>query len=154
MTEGYLPQTAVAGSNKTIYDEAASAMTAIQEARVVLEQAQDSVTNDPLLELNLRKLDAATARYEAVGGYTQEQTVATVLRGLGFDTNLMNRRCDELSGGWQMRVALARLLLSQPSLLILDEPSNHLESGKLKLLQGTRTENEQLRYVGVCLLEC
>ena len=107
MTEGYLPQTAVAGSNKTIYDEAASAMTAIQEARVVLEQAQDSVTNDPLSELNLRKLDAATARYEAVGGYTQEQTVATVLRGLGFDTNFRNRRCDELSGGWQMRVALA-----------------------------------------------
>ena len=127
MTEGYLPQTAVAGSNKTIYDEAASAMTAIQEARVVLEQAQDSVTNDPLSELNLRKLDAATARYEAVGGYTQEQTVATVLRGLGFDTNFRNRRCDELSGGWQMRVALARLLLSQPSLLILDEPSNHLD---------------------------
>jgi ATPase subunit of ABC transporter with duplicated ATPase domains len=127
VTEGYLPQTAVAGSNKTIYDEAASAMTAIQEARVVLEQAQDSVTNDPLSELNLRKLDAATARYEAVGGYTQEQTVATVLRGLGFDTNFRNRRCDELSGGWQMRVALARLLLSQPSLLILDEPSNHLD---------------------------
>jgi ATP-binding cassette subfamily F protein 3 len=127
VTEGYLPQTAVAGSNKTIYDEAASAMTAIQEARVVLEQAQDSVTNDPLSELNLRKLDAATARYEAVGGYTQEQTVATVLRGLGFDTNFRNRRCDELSGGWQMRVDGGAMILVTHDVTLLQSVSHICE---------------------------
>jgi ATPase subunit of ABC transporter with duplicated ATPase domains len=117
----------VAGSNKTIYDEAASAMTAIQEARVVLEQAQDSVTNDPLSELNLRKLDAATARYEAVGGYTQEQTVATVLRGLGFDTNFRNRRCDELSGGWQMRVDGGAMILVTHDVTLLQSVSHICE---------------------------
>jgi ATP-binding cassette subfamily F protein 3 len=127
VTEGYLPQTAVAGSNKTIYDEAASAMTAIQEARVVLEEAQDSVTNDPLSELNLRKLDAATARYEAVGGYTQEQTVATVLRGLGFDTNFRNRRCDELSGGWQMRVDGGAMILVTHDVTLLQSVSHICE---------------------------
>jgi ATPase subunit of ABC transporter with duplicated ATPase domains len=133
VNEGYLQQTALAGSNKTIYEEAASAMKAIQEARLFLQTAQDSVEQNPSIR-NLQKLDSATARYEAVGGYTQEQKVATVLKGLGFGNNTMEQRCDELSGGWQMRVALARLLLSQPSLLILDEPSNHLDVNARKWL--------------------
>lgn len=130
---GYLQQTAVAGSNKTIYQEAASAMKDIEDARESLEKAQAAVENDPSNE-NLAKLDAATQHYESVGGYTQEQTVSTVLKGLGF--NDMERRCDELSGGWQMRVALARLLLSQPTLLLLDEPSNHLDVNARKWLSN------------------
>lgn len=113
---GYLQQTAVAGSNKTIYEEAASAMRDIQDARAALQTAQNAVEQDPS-DTNLKRLDAATQKYEAVGGYTQEQSVSSVLKGLGF--NNMERRCDELSGGWQMRVALARLLLSQPTLLLL-----------------------------------
>jgi ATPase subunit of ABC transporter with duplicated ATPase domains len=113
---GYLQQTAVAGSNNTVYEEAALAMKDIQEARASLEQAQKAVQKDPS-DVNLKSLDAATQRFESVGGYTQEQTVSSVLKGLGFED--MNQRCDELSGGWQMRVALARLLLSQPTLLLL-----------------------------------
>jgi len=119
---GYLQQTAVAGSNKTIFEEAASAMKEIQDARASLEQAQAAVEQDPS-EQNLKKLDAATQNFESVGGYTQEQTVSSVLKGLGFDD--MDQRCDELSGGWQMRVALARLLLSQPTLLLLGTLSPH-----------------------------
>ena len=130
-TEGYLQQTAVAGSNKTVYEEAASAMKDIQDARLSLTRAQISVQENPS-QYNLDRLDSATARYEAVGGYTQEQKVTSVLKGLGFEN--MNKRCDELSGGWQMRVALARLLLMQPSLLILDEPSNHLDINARKWL--------------------
>lgn len=120
---GYLQQTAVSGSTKTIYDEAASAMKDIMDAKKALDDAQILVEEGD--ENALDRLDRAVARFEAVGGYTQEQQVSSVLKGLGFTD--LEKRCNELSGGWQMRVALARLLLSKPQLLLLDEPSNHLD---------------------------
>jgi ABC-type cobalamin/Fe3+-siderophores transport system ATPase subunit len=100
---GYLRQTAVAGSTRTIFEEAASAMTDIEQARVTLERAQTKVAsfanneNSNPTDDDLKALDAATARFESVGGYQQEQEVASMLKGLGF-TNL-TQRCDELSGG-------------------------------------------------------
>mmetsp|Transcript_9790 Transcript_9790/g.15036 ORF Transcript_9790/g.15036 Transcript_9790/m.15036 type:complete len:735 (+) Transcript_9790:139-2343(+) len=130
---GYLQQTAVSGSNRTIYDEAASAMEEITTARKKLEAAQESVASaDVPDEESLAALDRATQNYELLGGYTQEQEVETVLKGLGF-TNT-SQTCDSLSGGWQMRVSLAKLLLSKPSLLLLDEPSNHLDVNARKWL--------------------
>lgn len=123
-TVGYLQQTAVAGSNNTIFDEAASGMTKLVQAKADMEKAMSIG--------DLDALDRATTIYDAIDGPKQEQKVATVLNGLGFvDTNM---RCDELSGGWQMRVAFARLLLSEPSLCLMDEPSNHLDKSAMKWL--------------------
>jgi len=133
---GYLKQTAVSGSTLTVFDEAASAMTEVATARSNLRRAEQGVESaatdtdsdtdsDTELERALQTLDTARDRYERVGGYVQEQEVATLLKGLGF-TNL-TQTCDELSGGWQMRVSFAKLLLSKPSLALLDEPSNHLD---------------------------
>jgi ATP-binding cassette subfamily F protein 3 len=130
---GYLRQTAVAGSTKTIFDEAASAMEDIANAREALERAEAAVASstDPS-EQDLKALDRVTQQYELVGGYQQEQQVSSMLKGLGF-TNL-TQRCDELSGGWQMRVSFARMLLSQPTLCLMDEPGNHLDRSARKWL--------------------
>jgi ATP-binding cassette subfamily F protein 3 len=148
-TVGYLQQTAVAGSTRTVLEEASSAMAEIEAARRDLRRAEERVaayqqqqqdgadsirgstpsssssSSSSSLERDLRALDRATQRYELVGGYQQEKEVTNMLRGLGF-TNL-TQRCDELSGGWQMRVSFAKLLLSKPSLCLLDEPGNHLD---------------------------
>jgi ATP-binding cassette subfamily F protein 3 len=124
---GYLKQTAVAGSNRTVFDEAASAMKDVETAKQDLQRAQEMVAAaTDADESLLLALDRATSRYEAIGGYTQEQKVATMLKGLGF--NDLQIRCDEISGGWQMRVAFCKLLLSEASLTLMDEPGNHLDA--------------------------
>jgi ATPase subunit of ABC transporter with duplicated ATPase domains len=130
---GYLQQTAVAGSTKTVLDEAASAMADVAAAKVALARAEAKVisSNNPS-DQDLQALDKATQQFEQVGGYQQEQEVSSMLKGLGF-TNL-TQRCDELSGGWQMRVSFARMLLSKPSLCLMDEPGNHLDRSARKWL--------------------
>ena len=125
---GYLKQTAVSGSQKTVKEEAASEMTEINEARVLVKDAEKKVEEGDVSEKALNALNFANERFASVGGHTQDVMVESVLKGLGFQNSDMNRLCEDFSGGWQMRIALARLLLSSPSLLLLDEPSNHLDS--------------------------
>lgn len=125
---GYLRQSAVSGSTNTVYDEARSEMTHIEEARDRLEVATKVVENGDYSEDALNTLAATQEDFEILGGYEQEQMVESVLKGLGFEPEDSDRLCTDFSGGWQMRIALARLLLSKPSLLLLDEPSNHLDS--------------------------
>lgn len=131
---GYLRQTAVSGSTRTVFDEAASGMKEIHAAKEKLELVQEKLASaaDPSDEALLKELDRATTRFEALGGYQQEQKVAQVLKGLGFNDLKIN--CDQLSGGWQMRVAFAKLLLSEPKLCLMDEPGNHLDAAARKWL--------------------
>ena len=125
---GYLRQTAVSGSIKTVFEEAASEMKKINDAKARMAEAEAAITAGDTSDALLDKLDKSTAAFANAGGWNQEQTVANVLTGLGFQNEDMERLCSEFSGGWQMRIGLARLLLSGPSLLLLDEPSNHLDS--------------------------
>jgi ATP-binding cassette, subfamily F, member 3 len=117
---GYLQQTAVAGSNRTVYEEACSEMKVINQIKAAMEVAAELADDEAMAR--------ATMQFEANDGYKQEQKVDNVLRGLGFRDDYHVTRCNELSGGWQMRVAFARQLLSDAKLSLLDEPSNHLDA--------------------------
>eukprot|EP00899_Mesostigma_viride_P021830 jgi/Mesvir1/29649/Mv21492-RA.3 len=136
---GYLEQTAVSGSTRTVYEEVTSQMVRVNEAKRAMAEAEAAIERgDP-------KGPAALAQAQetlmAVGGYTVEQSVSRVLTGLGFTQEDWNTPCSEFSGGWQMRIALARLLLGQAgegenSLILLDEPTNHLDSVARAWLQS------------------
>jgi ATP-binding cassette subfamily F protein 3 len=125
---GYLKQSAVSGSKRTVYEESKSEMTIVELARQRLETASKIVEDGVFSEEALEELAEAQEQFQVMGGYEQEQMVDSVLKGLGFEPEDSDRLCSDFSGGWQMRIALARLLLSNPSLLLLDEPSNHLDS--------------------------
>lgn len=124
---GYLEQKGVSGSTRTVKEEVASRMERLQLASEQLEVAENRVSEGDISDAALEGLETATAEFEFAGGYTAGQTIASVLKGLGFVETDNDRLCSEFSGGWQMRIALARLLLSEPDLLILDEPTNHLD---------------------------
>lgn len=123
---GMLEQTAVSGSTLTVREEVMSRMGDYQTAKAELEAAEAACTTGA--ECELERLEAATAAFEAFGGYSVDAKVARVLTGLGFKQEEFDQPCNTFSGGWQMRIGLARLLLSDPELLILDEPTNHLDA--------------------------
>ena len=125
LTIGYLPQHAVSGSTATVWTEVQSNMHAYHDLKTALEQAEKSVAEGQ--DGSHEKLEEITERFRLADGFAMEAKIGSVLSGLGFQTEDWHRACDEFSGGWQMRIALARLLLSSPDLAILDEPTNHLD---------------------------
>ena len=122
---GYLPQQAVSGSTRPVWDEVQSQMTRMTALRERLERAQADV--EASRPGAVERLDDATEAWRLAGGFALDQKVGEVLHGLGFEPSDWQRTCDTFSGGWQMRIALARLLLSDPDVLLLDEPTNHLD---------------------------
>jgi len=126
---GYLEQKGVSGSTKTVREEVASHMERLQKATVALEEAEKRLEGGDISDEAIEALTDASTEFEMAGGLTADQQVSSVLSGLGFKDSDNDRKCSEFSGGWQMRIALARLLLSAPDLLILDEPTNHLDKG-------------------------
>jgi ATP-binding cassette subfamily F protein 3 len=131
ISAGYLPQDGLTLSGRTVFAEC---MTVFDELRA-LEQEMEDLTR------SMSELDHASPEYARVAdryhriehefqmhdGYAIEAQVGSVLTGLGFHKDDWNRDTEEFSGGWQMRIALAKLLLQQPNLLLLDEPTNHLD---------------------------
>ena len=129
---GMLEQTAVSGSARSVREEVMSRMADYQRAKAALEAAQASCVTGS--ESELKALDQASSDFEAAGGYTVERRVSLVLSGLGFELDEFDKPCSSFSGGWQMRIGLARLLLSEPELLIMDEPTNHLDAAARRWL--------------------
>jgi ATP-binding cassette subfamily F protein 3 len=126
---GYLEQKGVSGSVMTVRQEVSSRMDRLTAAIKALDRAEAAVSEGNTSDEMLIELEEASVEFEAAGGYTVEQKISNVLKGLGFIEEDYDRMCAEFSGGWQMRIALARLLLSEPDLLLLDEPTNHLDKG-------------------------
>ena len=125
VTIGYLPQHAVSGSTDTVWVEVQRNMHAYHRLKAELEAAEQAVADDkPRAH---ERLEEVTERFRLADGFAIESKIGGVLNGLGFETSEWHRSCAEFSGGWQMRIALARLLLSEPDLAILDEPTNHLD---------------------------
>ena len=131
ISTGYLPQEGLSLSGRTVFAECLSVFADVQQ----MEREMEGLTR------RMADIDPAGDEYAAVGarfhqlenefvardGYAIEAQVGTVLAGLGFPRSDWTRRTEEFSGGWQMRIALAKLLLEKPNLLLLDEPTNHLD---------------------------
>jgi ATP-binding cassette subfamily F protein 3 len=141
---GMLEQTAVSGSESSVREEVMSRMTAFQSAVAALAAAEKTLEDSKAecMTAELEALETAQSDFEAAGGFAVEARVAKVLTGLGFAEAEFDRPVSSFSGGWQMRVGLARLLLSDPSLLVLDEPTNHLDAAARRWLG---------EYVGSCI---
>jgi ATP-binding cassette subfamily F protein 3 len=106
------------------------------EARMRDLEGRMSTASDDDQEALLAEYADVHERFEHLGGYGVESEARRVLGGLGFDDQRIDRDVGELSGGWMMRVALARLLLSRPDILLLDEPTNHLDLASVDWLES------------------
>ena len=103
----------------------------------ILVQFEQNFTDD-LVE----KLADLQERFEALGGYTMQARAEEILEGLGFGTDELTKPLKSFSGGWRMRVMLAKILLQQPSLLLLDEPTNHLDLPSIKWIENYLADYE------------
>src|SRR5947199_6505615 len=128
---GYLPQHVLGTRGATVLAQALTAFAdlhALAARRAELEHALATVSpQKPEYAALLERYTAVCEEWDHRGRYDTDAEAEAVLRGLGFRTEDLGRDCGELSGGWQMRVALAQLLLRRPDLLLLDEPTNYLD---------------------------
>src|SRR5215472_17001180 len=128
---GYLPQDGLTLHGRTVFAECMSVFDELRNMELEMETLTQKMAELPHESAEYTQVADRYHRLEHVfltrDGYATEAKVGTVLTGLGFHKEDWPRLTDEFSGGWQMRLALAKLLLQQPNLLLLDEPTNHLD---------------------------
>ena len=142
---GYLPQEVMELSGGSILEEALAGHGELTDMERTMHRIAHRLAEHPPEDEATRLTDEyghLQDRFAALGGYDLESRAAAVLTGLGFDPERLDRPIAELSGGWQMRVALARLLLQDPDLLLLDEPTNHLDLPSLEWIENYLRERE------------
>ncbi len=131
MTFGYLPQEGLRLTGRTIFDECLSVFDELRAMEAELPRLAAQLAEldhaSPEYEAAAERYSLLQDRFHALDGYALDAQVGAVLTGLGFSKQDWSLRTDEVSGGWQMRIALAKLLLARPNLLLLDEPTNHLD---------------------------
>src|SRR5262245_45249859 len=131
LTIGYLPQDGLTCSGRTLREEAGLAFKTLLDMKAEIAAIEDrlgdeSVSHDAH-EAMLTRYAELQDEFRRGEGYSIDLKITTVLRGLGFSEADMEQKTESFSGGWQMRIALARLLLGRPGLLLLDEPTNQVD---------------------------
>src|SRR5687768_16447703 len=116
--------------------DGAGPISALAQELGELEQAMADPEQADQLDKILERFGEVQARFDELGGYALEAKAREILAGLGFSQEMMDGDVGKLSGGWKMRVALARILLMRPDAMLLDEPSNHLDIESLIWLES------------------
>lgn len=138
---GYLPQEMVLDYNRSVFDEALTALEELNEVEDQIESIsnqiaeRDDYESDQYVKL-ISKLSDLNLRHSFLGGSSKEAEAEKILKGLGFVADEFHRPLSTFSGGWQMRVELAKILLARPKLILLDEPTNHLDIDSIRWLEN------------------
>ncbi|MDR1864366.1 MAG: ATP-binding cassette domain-containing protein [Bacteroidales bacterium] len=138
---GYLPQQMIHQSGKTVMEETRTAFGRILDLQRETEKINAAIAertdyhSEAYLNL-IHRLTELNERYEILGGSSVDADVEKTLTGLGFSTSDFHRQTSELSGGWRMRIELAKVLLRRPHVLLLDEPTNHLDIESIQWLEN------------------
>lgn len=137
---GYLPQEMKHQLGKTVFNETAEAFTELNKIQEEIKVIEKELTTRTDYESEayhnlINELTEKNDYFQHKGGYTKEAEIEQILLGLGFERNDFNRLTNEFSGGWRMRIELAKILLQKPDLLLLDEPTNHLDIESIQWLE-------------------
>jgi ATP-binding cassette subfamily F protein 3 len=131
MSIGYLPQEGLQLAGRSVFEECLTVFDELREMEREVERLGGQLAvldhEGPEYESTAERYSLLQERFHSLDGYALDAQVGAVLTGLGFGKEDWTRQTDEFSGGWQMRIALAKLLLAKPNLLLLDEPTNHLD---------------------------
>ncbi|MBP8791177.1 MAG: ABC-F family ATP-binding cassette domain-containing protein [Breznakibacter sp.] len=139
-TIGYLPQHMNHDNSRTVYDEVEQAFGELKSIQEEIEYLNGQLATRTDYESEaylsvIHKVSEKHERYDLLGGANYQGKIETTLKGLGFERTDFTRNCGEFSGGWRMRVELAKILLSHPDLFLLDEPTNHLDIESIQWLE-------------------
>jgi ATP-binding cassette subfamily F protein 3 len=140
ITVGYLPQEMIIEGSGTVFNETLKAFEKALQLKAEAEDITNQITNRTDYNSSsymalIQRLHDCNDQFEMLGGNSLEGDTEKVLQGLGFKTSDFSRKITEFSGGWKMRVELAKLLLKRPNLLLLDEPTNHLDIESIQWLE-------------------
>lgn len=138
---GYLPQEGIVNSDLTVYEETKTALTYILELDARIKSLLNDIASATDYQSKeyfnmLHDLDIANEQLKLYGGLNIEEEIEKVLLGLGFSRSDFFRNVNVFSGGWQMRIELAKILLRKPDLVLLDEPTNHLDIDSIEWLEN------------------